>query len=121
MSRPRSILLAEDNSVNQRVAAHLLAFLGHHCDIASNGSEVLEAMSRKSYDLILMDIRMPVMDGLETARRIRASLRTPPRIVALTGSDCAEDRAACLAAGMSGFVSKPVSLEALRQVIELEP
>ena len=110
---PLRILVAEDNPVNQRVALLLLEHLGYRADLAGNGREVLDALARQTYDLVLMDLRMPVMDGLETMRRIRSEwgdIRRP-RVVALTASALPEERAAAIAAGMDGFVAKPVSIE----------
>lgn len=113
--RPLRILLAEDNRVNQKVALQILKRLGYGADIAANGLEVLEALRRQPYDLILMDIQMPEMDGLEAARHIRRAWHPAqqPRIIAMTANARPEDRAACLAAGMNGYISKPVKLDDL--------
>lgn len=108
------ILLAEDNMVNQRVGLLLLEGLGLRADVAGNGQEVLEAMERAPYDVILMDVRMPDMDGLEATRLIRARADIPqPRIVAMTASVFAEDREACRAAGMDDYLAKPVRRDEL--------
>jgi signal transduction histidine kinase/DNA-binding response OmpR family regulator len=117
---PLSILLAEDHPVNRRVMVGLLEHLGYEADLASNGLEVLAALECRSYDVVLMDIQMPEMDGLEVTRRIRLHTGQPragrhqPRIVALTAHAMSGDRERCLAAGMDGYLSKPV------QIAELE-
>ena len=112
---PLRILLAEDNVVNQKVATLLLQRLGYRVDIAANGLEVLEATQRKEYDLVLMDVQMPEMDGLEATRRLRGPgpSRGRPRIVAMTANAMQEDQKECLAAGMDDFVSKPIRVEEL--------
>jgi len=108
------ILLAEDNKVNQRVGVLLLEGLGLRADVVGNGQEVLDALARAPYDLILMDVRMPDMDGLEATRLIRSRSDIPqPRIVAMTASVFAEDREACRAAGMDDYVAKPVRRDEL--------
>jgi PAS domain S-box-containing protein len=113
------ILLAEDNLVNQRVALKMLARLGAHADVVVNGIDVLAAVSAKTYDLILMDLRMPVVDGLEATRRIRArSITSQPKIFAITADALPEHRDACLAAGMDGFLAKPLKLEELERALE---
>ena len=105
------ILLAEDNIVNQKVALHMLARIGCRADIAANGLEVLEAMERQAYDLILMDMQMPEMDGLEATRRIRAGLKPGqpgPWIIALTANAMDGYRDECLEAGMDDYLGKPI-------------
>ena len=113
------ILLVEDNLINKRVSLAMLGRLGCHADVASNGREALSAGEQKGYDLILMDLRMPEMDGFEAARRIlaRSSAARRPHIVAMTASAFDDDRAASRAAGMEDFISKPVQIEALRAVL----
>jgi len=104
------VLVAEDNVVNQKVATLLLQRLGQRPDVVGNGQEALEAVRARHYDLVLMDVQMPVLDGLEATRRIRAELpaNRQPRIVAITANALLEDREACLAAGMDGYLAKPV-------------
>ncbi|GAA0220939.1 hybrid sensor histidine kinase/response regulator [Cryptosporangium japonicum] len=113
------ILLAEDNPVNQKVAQLLLAKLGQRVDTVANGAEALQAVQRVPYDLVLMDVQMPVMDGLEATRRIRSELppERHPCIVAMTASVLVEDRNACSAAGMDDYLPKPVRAQDLHAVI----
>jgi signal transduction histidine kinase len=117
-SRSLRVLLVEDNAVNQLVASKMLQRLGCQVTLAANGVEAIEKHTSAFFDLILMDWQMPVMDGIEATRRIRAdpSLRQPP-IVALTASASPEDAQACFSAGMSGHLSKPINIEKLREVI----
>jgi CheY-like chemotaxis protein len=116
---PLRILLAEDNAINQKVALLLLERLGSGADVATNGHEVLEQLARARYDVVLMDVQMPGMDGLEASRAIHA--RWPaserPRIIAMTAEAMAGDREKCLAAGMDDYVVKPVSLDQLRRAL----
>ena len=117
--RTLRVLLAEDNVVNQKVAQQMLAKLGHRVDTVSNGLEALLAVERATYDVVLMDLQMPQLDGLGAARRIGAELppeRRPP-IVAVTASVLTEDRTACTAAGMHGFLSKPLRAHELSDVL----
>jgi PAS domain S-box-containing protein len=104
------VLLAEDNPVNQLVAQLMLGQLGHQVDTVANGLQAVEAVHREVYDVVLMDVQMPVLDGLAATGRIRAELPPgrQPYILALTASALAEDRTACLAAGVDAFLSKPV-------------
>ncbi|MEG4810147.1 response regulator [Microcoleus sp. F8-D3] len=109
------ILLAEDNVVNQKVATHLLDRIGYRADIAANGLEVLEALKRQSYDVVLMDVQMPNMDGLEATRRICQEwpANKKPRIIAMTANAMQGDREKCLEAGMDDYITKPVRREEL--------
>lgn len=116
------ILLVEDNSFNQMIALRFLAKLGYQADCAMNGLEVLKALESKIYDVILMDIQMPEMDGLEATRRIRLIEKDKVtnrklKIVAMTANVMAEDRENCVLAGMDDFISKPVRLESLASVL----
>ena len=115
---PLRILLAEDNVVNQKLAMRLLSQMGYRADLAANGIEAIECIEcieRQTYDVVLMDVQMPEMDGLEASRRVtskwKAQLR--PRIVAMTANAMQGDREACLAAGMDDYVTKPIRVDAL--------
>lgn len=105
------ILVAEDNRVNQKLILFMLKKLGYSADVANNGVEVLNMLSRQPYDVILMDMQMPEMDGITTTKVIRQNLKSQPRIVALTANTLAEDREACLSAGMDDYISKPFQIE----------
>ncbi|HWQ19609.1 MAG TPA: ATP-binding protein [Methanotrichaceae archaeon] len=113
------ILMAEDNAVNQRVVGQMLRKLGCRADIAADGLEVLEALELRPYDLVLMDIQMPEMDGLEAARQIRKRLTAEdqPLIVAITAYALEGDRERCLEAGMDGYIAKPVKMDDLRSAL----
>ena len=117
------ILLAEDNTINQRVALRMLAHLGYRADLAVNGVEVLAALERQSYDVVLMDVHMPEMDGLRATRAIRARTASVPQpwIIAMTADVLTDSIAACRAAGMDDFVSKPVRLDQLAAVLAAVP
>jgi len=115
------ILLAEDNTVNQKVALLMLRNLGCRADVAADGLEVLEAARRQPYDIILMDVQMPELDGFEATRRLRESkptLGVRPWIIAVTANAMEGDREACLAAGMDDYLSKPVKSDELAAVLE---
>ncbi len=112
---PLQILVAEDHAANQRLALLLLEGLGYRADIAANGLEVLQALERQFYDVILMDVQMPEMDGLEATRRVRQrwSGDIGPRIIAMTANVTKDDRQACLDAGMNDYLPKPLRVEEL--------
>ena len=116
---PLRILLAEDNVVNQKVALRMLERMGYRADVVANGLEVLEALARQSYDVILMDVHMPEMDGLEATRRICQQWSTAhrPRIIAMTANAMQGDREACLAIGMDDYISKPMQAGALGEAL----
>jgi PAS domain S-box-containing protein len=109
------ILLAEDNAMNQKVALRLLEQLGYRADVAANGREAIEALERQPYDVVLMDVQMPELDGLDATRQIceRWPEETRPHIVAMTANALPEDREACFAAGMNDYVAKPIRAEEL--------
>jgi signal transduction histidine kinase/ligand-binding sensor domain-containing protein/DNA-binding response OmpR family regulator len=116
---PLSILIAEDNLINQKVAKQILQKLGYQPDIAVNGLEALDAVKAKPYDMILMDVQMPEMDGLEATRNIRQMLDLPqPIIVAMTANAMVEDKEACLQAGMDDYLSKPMKLTEIINMLE---
>jgi CheY-like chemotaxis protein len=109
---PLKVLLAEDNAVNQKVALRFLERMGYNADAVGNGIEVVNAFQTRDYDLILMDLQMPEMDGLEASRRIRRTLpaERQPKIIALTANAMQGDREICLDAGMDDYISKPVKM-----------
>ncbi len=117
---PLRILLAEDNAVNQKLALRLLERMGYRADVAGNGLEAIEALRRQPYDVVLMDVQMPEMDGLEATRRIRheVALEAQPRIIAMTASAMQEDQDACYTAGMDDYVSKPVRVDELVNALD---
>jgi CheY-like chemotaxis protein len=125
MAKARSglrVLLAEDNRVNQKVAARFLERLGHTVTVANDGREAVDAWKAAPFDLVLMDVQMPEMDGFEAVAAIRAleaeggRERTP--IIALTAHAMSGDRERCLTAGMDGYLTKPVKLAELVEAIE---
>lgn len=113
---PLRILLAEDNAVNQKVALHLLSRLGYRADVAGNGLEVLAALERQDYDVILMDVQMPDMDGLQATQHILQK-PNPPQIIAMTANAMEGDRQLCLDTGMNDYLSKPIRIDALKSVL----
>jgi len=120
---PLRILLAEDNVVNQKLAMRLLSQMGYRADLAANGIEAIEAIERQIYDVVLMDVQMPEMDGLEASRRVTAKWPSTqrPRIVAMTANAMQGDREECLAAGMDDYVTKPIRVDALVQALNDVP
>ncbi|MCX6952690.1 MAG: response regulator, partial [Verrucomicrobia bacterium] len=121
ITRSDAVLLAEDNVVNQKVALLMLAKLGYRADVAANGHEAITAAKLRRYDLVLMDVQMPEMDGLEAARQINAlwPVRAErPWIIALTANAMQGDRELCLAAGMDDYISKPMKTEELAAALE---
>jgi PAS domain S-box-containing protein len=114
------ILLAEDNAMNQKVALRLLERLGYRADIANNGLEAIEALERKPYDVVLMDVQMPELDGLDATRRIceQWPAESRPHIIAMTANALPEDREACFAAGMNDYVAKPIRAEELAAALK---
>jgi len=119
--RPLNILLAEDNAVNQKLAARLLEKQGHSVEVTSNGVEALAALTRDKFDLILMDVQMPVMNGYDATHAIRAAEHGTDQhipIVALTAHAMKGDREICLEAGMDDYLSKPIHLPELVALLE---
>ncbi len=116
---PLRILLAEDNLVNQKLATRLLEQMGYRADVASNGVEALESVARQTYDVVLMDVQMPEMDGLEASRRINKdhSDGNRPRIVAMTANAMQGDREMCLEAGMDDYIAKPIRVDRLVEAL----
>jgi CheY-like chemotaxis protein len=117
---PLRILVAEDNLINQRVASKILFQFGYEVDIVASGVDAVEAVNRIRYDLVFMDVQMPLMDGLEATRRIRAN--PPPHgrpfIAAMTANALKEDRDLCMFAGMDDYLSKPIHPEQIKGVLE---
>ena len=115
---PIQILVAEDNTINQKLMRKTLSYYGYTVDIVANGLEVLEALERQTYDLIFMDIQMPEMDGLEATRRIVEKYKeNRPKIIAMTASALGADRENCLRTGMDDYTSKPIKIEVVEKMI----
>jgi len=113
------ILVAEDNDILRSLISKLLTKMGYHADLVCNGQEAVAAVREKSYDLVLMDMQMPVLDGISAAKAIRSSTgpeRNVP-IIALTANALVGQRESCLAAGMNSFLTKPIQPDALRSTI----
>jgi PAS domain S-box-containing protein len=116
---PLRILLAEDNVVNQKVATRFLERMGYRADVVANGEEVVATLERQAYDVVLMDVQMPEMDGMEATQHIRQKLpeNRQPWIIAMTAHVMEGDREQCLASGMDAYVSKPINIEELAQAL----
>jgi CheY-like chemotaxis protein len=115
---PMNILIAEDNLVNQKLARHIFTKMGYAPDMAENGHVAINAMINKRYDIIFMDVQMPEMDGLETTRFIRDHMEYQPTIVAMTANALPEDRELCLKVGMDDYLSKPMKITSIMDVLE---
>jgi CheY-like chemotaxis protein len=115
---PLRILIAEDNMVNQKLTERVLTKLGYGAEIVTNGSDAVEATRQRPFDLILMDIQMPEMDGLEATRLIRQQNGRQPVIIAMTANALQGDREECIRAGMNDYISKPIKLEGLVSLLE---
>jgi CheY-like chemotaxis protein len=115
---PFRILVAEDNVINRQLILHILGNLGYEPACAENGREAVEVVGRAGYDLILMDVQMPEMDGLEATKIIRRQGHRQPVIIALTANAMQGDREECLTAGMDDYICKPVRLDELMQLLE---
>jgi CheY-like chemotaxis protein len=116
---PLRILLAEDNAVNQKLAIRLLQQMGYRSDVAANGIEAIQALERQQYDVVLMDVQMPEMDGLEATRNIceRWTADERPRIVAMTANAMQGDRELCMEAGMDDYIAKPIRVNELVEAL----
>ncbi len=116
-----AILLAEDNPVNQKVATRVLKLLGYQADVVNNGQEVIKAIAEKVYDLILMDVQMPEIDGIEATQYIRnqeaESQSQPITIIAMTANATDDDQILCLNAGMTDYMSKPIQIDKLKLML----
>lgn len=115
---PLHILVAEDNPVNQKWIKKILSKIGYQCDMADNGKVVMEKVSLDNYDLVLMDVQMPEMDGLEATKMIRLCLEVQPVIIAMTANAMQGDRDECIQSGMNDYISKPVELSILLNMLE---
>jgi CheY-like chemotaxis protein len=120
---PLRVLLAEDNVVNQKLALRLLQQMGYRADLASNGIEAVESVQRQTYDVVLMDVQMPEMDGLEAARQINSRWQPSerPRIVAMTANAMQGDREMCIEAGMDDYLTKPIRVDRLVEALKQVP
>jgi len=118
-AHPLRILLAEDNLVNQKLALRLLEQMGYRADLASNGAEAVKSVARQAYDVVLMDVQMPEMDGLEASRRINAAYpsKDRPRIIAMTANAMQGDREMCMDAGMDDYIAKPIRVPILIEAL----
>jgi len=116
---PLQILLAEDNAINEKLFVSILRKLGYTPAIARNGAEAYQEAVSVVYDVIFMDVQMPVLDGLEATRQIRSSAISQPFIIAMTANAMREDKEACLAAGMNHYLSKPLRLEEIKAALQL--
>ncbi len=114
---PYRMLVAEDNLLNQKLIIRVLNKLGYQPDLANDGQEVLTKLQESTYDIILMDVQMPNMDGLQATRVIRQTYGAKPLILALTANAMSEDKDNCLQAGMDGYLSKPLNLELLVEAL----
>jgi CheY-like chemotaxis protein len=112
------ILLVEDDLYNQKILNLFLKKIGLKADIANNGAEAIEMLRLKSYEIIFMDIQMPIMDGITATKKIRQEIENQPWIIALTANAYEEDRLKCLEAGMNEFITKPVQIENIVQAID---
>ncbi len=118
MTRTNRILVAEDNPVNQKVIIGMLKKLGFNADIANNGTEVMDALSKDNYELVFMDCQMPVMDGYEATKAIRNSDYKDIPIVALTANAMPGDKEKCLSVGMDYYIVKPLSITSIQQALD---
>lgn len=118
LNNPFKILIAEDNLINQKLIIRVLSKLGYSPVLANNGKEAVEKLEQEDFDIVLMDMQMPVMDGLEATRIIRKTFLKQPVIIAMTANAMAEDKEACIQAGMDEYMSKPISLSDLMQLLE---
>jgi signal transduction histidine kinase/CheY-like chemotaxis protein/ligand-binding sensor domain-containing protein len=113
LDKPLNILVAEDNLINQKMIMKVLEKLGYQADLANNGKEVIQMLNQQFYDLVLMDVQMPEMDGLDCTRYIRKNYTRQPVIIAMTANAMVEDREECLRAGMNNYLPKPLKIDAL--------
>jgi CheY-like chemotaxis protein len=112
------ILVAEDNTINQKMILKVLEKLGYNAVVANNGREAIQMLDGQFYDLILMDVQMPEMDGLECTRYIRDNYERQPVIIAMTANAMVEDKEECLKAGMNNYIAKPVKIDLLVEMLQ---
>jgi CheY-like chemotaxis protein len=115
---PLKILVADDNPVNQILASRALMKLGYKSSVVANGVEVLDALGGNDFDVILMDVQMPEMDGFTATKNIRDTFKVQPWIIAVTANALQSDRQECLDAGMNDYISKPINFDALVKALE---
>ena len=115
---PMRILIAEDNQINQKLIIYILQKLGYNPEMVNNGQEAIDLLARQDFDTVLMDVQMPLMDGLEATRQIRSGNKDRPVIIAMTADAQEEDRQQCLAAGMDDYISKPLELDLLIELLK---
>jgi signal transduction histidine kinase/ligand-binding sensor domain-containing protein/DNA-binding response OmpR family regulator len=118
LSKPLNILVAEDNTINQKMILKVLEKLGYNAAVANNGREAIQMLDEQFYDLVLMDVQMPEMDGLECTRYIRENYERQPVIIAMTANAMVEDKEECLKAGMNNYIAKPVKIELLINMLQ---
>lgn len=118
LSKPLDILVAEDNTINQKMILKVLEKLGYNAVVANNGRDAIQMLDEKFYDLILMDVQMPEMDGLECTRYIRENYERQPVIIAMTANAMVEDKDDCLKAGMNNYIAKPVKIDLLVEMLQ---
>jgi signal transduction histidine kinase/ligand-binding sensor domain-containing protein/DNA-binding response OmpR family regulator len=118
LSKPLDILVAEDNTINQKMILKVLEKLGYNAVVANNGRETIQMLDEQFYDLILMDVQMPEMDGLECTRYVRENYERQPVIIAMTANAMVEDKEECLKAGMNNYIAKPVKIDLLVEMLQ---
>jgi CheY-like chemotaxis protein len=118
MEKSLKILLVEDNAVNQKVASLILKHIGYDCSIADNGKEAIQAIEADHYDVVLMDLSMPVMDGIEAAKIIKEKFPNPPVLIALTAHAMGEEIEKCKAVGFSDYATKPIDKVELKRILD---
>jgi CheY-like chemotaxis protein len=117
-SHPLKIMVAEDNEMNQELLLEILRRLGYAPALATTGTQAIAMLDKERYDLVLMDVHMPEMDGLEATRYIRTHYARQPHIIAITAGAMVKDREECYAAGMDNYLAKPIKLEALITLLQ---
>jgi CheY-like chemotaxis protein len=120
MLPPMNILIVDDNTINQKLIMRILKILGEDADIVNNGAEALDAVLKKKYDIVLMDIQMPIMDGYEATRRIRTDVprENQPIIIAMTANALQGDQEKCIDIGMNDYMSKPILVDEVKRMMK---